>query len=131
MEDAGYSIKGLELCTRYKKNVAEFNGDFLKMKLPNYSFDVITMHDLLEHLVDPFRGLQRCLSLLSFNGILIIDFPNFFKKEGLHHWKINEHLWMFTQDQLQSLLITCGFSILDIYKPIPSKLVFVAEKKVR
>jgi 2-polyprenyl-3-methyl-5-hydroxy-6-metoxy-1,4-benzoquinol methylase len=40
-------------------------------------FDVILFPDVLEHLVDPWKVLERCLGWLKPGGICIISIPNF------------------------------------------------------
>ncbi len=129
MNNWGYcKVKALEFCENYKGHKIDYKGDFLELELRGLRFDVITMHDVLEHLVRPREALDKCYSILENKGILIIDFPDFFHPEGLHHWKYLEHLWMFKKNQLIAILESAGFSILDIKKPIPSKLVFYASK---
>ncbi len=89
------------------------------------SFDLITFHDVFEHLVDPLGDLKLAVSLLKPKGNLIIDFPGFWCEAGKHHWKVIEHLWMFRIEQLTALVIKnteLGFCELTI--PIPSKVVF-------
>ncbi len=120
--------KSLESCENYKGHKIDYRGDFLEIDLSRCRFNVVTMHDVLEHFVDPLKALIKCNKILEDKGILIIDFPDFFHSEGLHHWKYMEHLWMFSEYQLRRLLLECGFSIIDIKKPISSKLVFYAAK---
>lgn len=122
-------VKTLEFCENYKGYTKiDFQGDFLELDLGEAKFDLITMHDILEHFVDPFKALVKCKELLNHNGTLIIDFPNFWIQEGLHHWKKYEHLWMFRKHELEELLLHTGFSVMRIEKPIPSKLVFYATR---
>lgn len=123
-----YCIKELEFCENYEGRFVDYNGDFIQIDLSGLKFDILTMHDVLEHFVDPFEALMRCSEILNQKGILIIDFPDFFHLEGLHHWKKDEHLWMFRKEELEKLLRTCGFDIIKVEKPIPSKLVFYAAR---
>jgi len=124
----GYGVKNLEFCENYKGTKIDYQGDFTFLSFLPKSFDVITMHDVLEHLVDPLGALNKCSWILKNKGILIIDFPDFYNLEGLHHWKKTEHLWFLRGDELQEMLLDCGFSIIQIKKPISSKLVFYATK---
>lgn len=99
-----------------------FTGDY-KDSLFDFQVDVITMHDVLEHFINPLVYLQKAYRGLKSNGGLIIDFPNFWADEGVKHWKLTEHLWFFTVDQLEKLLDHCGFQLNYVDYPIPGKMV--------
>lgn len=53
-------------------------GNFEEIELPDEfeSFDVVLCLDVLEHLVDPWRAVQRIEGLLAAGGILIASIPN-------------------------------------------------------
>jgi 2-polyprenyl-3-methyl-5-hydroxy-6-metoxy-1,4-benzoquinol methylase len=51
-------------------------GDFLGTSLEGRRFDVITMFDLIEHVVDPVAALRRCRALLAPGGLLMLYTPN-------------------------------------------------------
>jgi hypothetical protein len=82
-------------------------------------------HDVVEHVPNVMAFLRKCRKICR--GNLIIDFPDFFCPEGLHHWKPVEHLWYFTRDQLDSVLRQTGFCVHESYKPIPGKFVVIAK----
>lgn len=86
------------------------------------SFDLITMHDVLEHLVDPMSAVGRCAALLSANGLIVIDVPDVWEGDGEHHFK-DEHLWYFTRGSLETMLIGAGLLVATFDRPIPGKLV--------
>jgi len=44
----------------------------------------------------------------------------------LHHWKLVEHLWLWDEAQLQSVLRDAGFEVEESYYPIPSKFTVIA-----
>lgn len=67
------------------------------------SFDVITLNNLLEHVVDPSHTLDLALELLTKNGILIIEVPNDFSnyQNFLKENKfINDDFWVSYPDHL-------------------------------
>src|SRR4051812_46976679 len=105
-----------------------YNGALADVAFPTDDFDVVVMHDVLEHFVRPLEALQEIKRVLKRPGKLIVDFPRFFHESGVHHWKWPEHLWMFTEEQLCSLIAEAGFRITNTYCPIPSKFVVEAEK---
>lgn len=92
-------------------------------------FDVITMHDVLEHVVAPRAFLITACDLLRPGGRLILDWPDFFAPDGAgaHHWRPIQHLWMLTRGQVLELLHETLFDVMEVDRPIPSKLVFYAE----
>ena len=95
---------------------------------PNH-FDVVTMHDSIEHMIDVNSALQKVYSTLKPGGLLILDLPDYYSPSGAHHWKRIEHLWFFTEDQQEKILDNNGFKVYKIANPIPGKLVFYARKK--
>ena len=144
-EDKGYSIldvgssNGAFVDLLRNKRYEAFGVDTSGERVDNYfyyssferfdedfpSFDLITFHDVLEHLVNPLTAIKKASSLLSDKGYLIIDLPDFWIDKGKHHWKKTEHLWMFSQKQLIDLVLkNTNFTDVLIRKPIPSKLVF-------
>lgn len=104
-----------------------YQGALEDVAFPTDRFDVIVMHDVLEHLVRPQQTLEEIKRILRRPGKLIIDFPRFHHESGTHHWKWPEHLWMFTEEQLVRLLEISGFRVTSTSHPIPSKFVVEAE----
>lgn len=100
-----------------------FVGDLADVAFPPASFDVVTVHDVLEHVPDPVEFLGEIARVLRFGGDLILDFPRFFHESGDHHWKTIEHLWMLDENDLSKLLACTGFVVDSIENPIPSKIV--------
>ena len=94
---------------------------------PNH-FDVITMHDSIEHMIDVNSALQKVHTMLKADGQLILDLPDYFSTFGQHHWKYIEHLWFFTEDQFVKVLTNNGFEVTNTTTPIPGKLVFYTRK---
>jgi len=87
-------------------------------------FDLITMHDVLEHMINPKYELGVIKNnLIKTDGMLIIDFPEFYSDHGVHHWKQTEHLWILTMDEVIELVSSSGFKLEDIKHPVSSKFV--------
>ena len=62
---------------REKYGLEITNGDLLDLDFSNPSnFDNITMFHILEHVPDPRRAIEKCHTLLSQGGILVIAVPN-------------------------------------------------------
>lgn len=97
--------------------------DFGSMK-----FNMITMHDSFEHMVEVRKIVSKISFILIKGGYVIIDIPDYFVPAGLHHWRPIQHLWYWNKDQLINFLTEFGLQIINITNPIPGKLVFYAQK---
>jgi 2-polyprenyl-3-methyl-5-hydroxy-6-metoxy-1,4-benzoquinol methylase len=98
-------------------------GPLEEVAFPTADFDYVTIHDVLEHVPDPVAFLAEIRRIVKPGGLLIVDFPRFWHEAGVHHWKLTEHLWMLTGNQLLDLLQKAGFDIEKSNNPIPSKIV--------
>jgi len=108
-----YSDFGIKYATeKFKLNVLHYNDiDALKNK-----FDVITMWHTIEHLNDPDRIIIQLKNLLHNKGILFIETPNvnsiLIKLRGLKSLNLIEHLYHYTPESIQYLLMKHDFKIL-------------------
>jgi 2-polyprenyl-3-methyl-5-hydroxy-6-metoxy-1,4-benzoquinol methylase len=85
-------------------------------------FDVIHMNAVLEHSIFPDKVIEKCHSLLTDNGIMIIEVPNDFnllqkiveKSIGKDKWWVvpKEHINYFNFETLSNLVKKNGFKIL-------------------
>ena len=117
--DPGHDIGDSSVTVR--STIQEY--DFSSLK-----FDIITMHDSLEHMVEVRKIMQKVVGLMNDKAYLIIDIPDYYVPEGLHHWRPVQHLWYWNRDQMIAFLQEFGLSIVKIANPIPGKLVFYAQK---
>jgi SAM-dependent methyltransferase len=110
-------------------NARTFSGTLFDCDFKVGDYDMITMHDLLEHVTDPVKYLNEVHRILKDTGVFIVDFPRFFSEAGKHHWKKIEHLWMLDEQRLKDLLVSCNFQVAAEDRPIPSKIVYYCGKK--
>lgn len=97
-------------------------------------FDLITYHDVFEHVVNPKQELARIRRFLRDGAMLVLDVPDASEVFGpqaraTHHERPEQHLWYFTERTLKQLLWDAGFSIVDVELPIVGKLVVYARKR--
>jgi len=86
-------------------------------QVPDGKFDVITMWDVLEHVLDPRADIRRAGELLLPSGILAINTPDagswWARMLGIR-WQLivpPEHIHLFTKTALNILLEENGFKI--------------------
>jgi ubiquinone/menaquinone biosynthesis C-methylase UbiE len=87
-------------------------------KLPEGGFDVVTMWDVIEHLTDPRRALQRSHRLLKPGGLLVvhtIDIESPFARlmGARWPWLMEMHIYYFSRRTLRAMLEKCGFRVLS------------------
>ena len=110
--------------TFLSKDVSTYQSEIEDINFPTDYFQTVTLHDVLEHIIDPIVFLKEVFRLTSQEGHVIIDFPNFFCEAGQKHWRKTQHLWMFDYKQLAHLLKSVGFTIIKMTEPIPGKIVY-------
>ena len=99
-------------------------GDFLETAFPQGHFDVITMNDSLEHMVDTHAALAKVRSLLKPGGALIVSFPNVRYYQNVrdlvfrNDWQYQDfgildrtHYRFFTSKSAVRTLSECGFKV--------------------
>jgi 2-polyprenyl-3-methyl-5-hydroxy-6-metoxy-1,4-benzoquinol methylase len=104
------------------------------------SFDLITMWDVVEHVVDPLSLLRRARELLKPDGLLVLETQNidsaFARLLGRrwHHFKHQEHIYHFTPATVRQLLDMTGFEVQKVTPRSGGKYVpfeFIAERAER
>ena len=83
-------------------------------------FDVITMFDVIEHLSDPKKVLDRLAMTLADDGLLVIntgDTESFLAKIQGRDWHFfipPQHFFYFSEKTLRTLLAKSGFAVIQI-----------------
>jgi SAM-dependent methyltransferase len=83
------------------------------------SHDVVTMGDVLEHLIDPAAALERIRELLVPEGVVWLALPDagsrVARAMGRRWWSVlPTHVQYFTRRSLATLLARCGFEPLEL-----------------
>ena len=135
MRQCGFDASGLELSpwlveyARTTFDIPMLEGALENQSLPENSFDVIVLMDVLEHLPDPVGTMSKALSLLKPDGLLLIQTPNYrenvsydemraTKEHFLDHLKPLEHLFLFSQRAVLELFKRLGAEHLVFEPPI-------------
>jgi ubiquinone/menaquinone biosynthesis C-methylase UbiE len=86
--------------------------------LPEATFDVVTMWDVIEHLIDPSSALERVHRLLKPSGLAVlhtIDIESLFARlmGARWPWLMEMHVFYFSRRTLRAMLEKCGFQVLS------------------
>lgn len=94
----------------YLIDINTFAEEALQKKL---SFDIITMFDVIEHLVNPIQTLASVKKLLSSKGILVGTVPNGnrFLKDSIETDFPPHHFYRFNKKSLTAILAVSDFSV--------------------
>lgn len=147
MRERGFDAYGVEISPTIARHAIErfgFDtvhvGSLATAPFPERSFDLITMWDVIEHVIEPRALLARAAELLKPGGLLVVETQNidsaFARALGRrwHHYKHAEHIYHFTPASLRRLLGSVGLTV-DVLTPrFGGKYVspaFIAERAAR
>jgi SAM-dependent methyltransferase len=95
-----------------------FVGDILDAPFPRESFDVITCFDVLEHVYEPRRVMEKVTEWLKPGGIFVVQVPNIDSAESRvfgtywHGLELPRHLFHYSPKSLKFLAASAG--LLDV-----------------
>lgn len=119
-----FDITGIEIRPIYAKNVSNrlnipiYSIDFMDFETDDL-FDIIILGDVLEHVPNPSRMLEKTYNLLNKEGVIWISTPNFesafsyIMKDKDPMWRVCEHLNYFSYISLKKTLENTGFKTVD------------------
>lgn len=120
-KNRGWSVQGVEISEHAAAFARkEFGFDVQVAEFSSYepeseTYDLVTMHDVIEHLPDPAGGLMRAHAALKPGGFLFLATPNFASLSARvlgEHWGLIEpdhHFYYFTPTTLDEMLKRTGF----------------------
>jgi SAM-dependent methyltransferase len=123
LKDKGLNAVGLEL----NEKAAQFGREQFDVEIisdPAYKltnrgpFDVVSLFNVFEHLVDPISVLSQIRNLTSRNGLLVLELPYIFTPQaalfrGRWHHYYPEHFWFYDKKSISMLLAKHGFEVLE------------------
>ena len=119
-----FSVFGLEpddaVCRRNKSTII-CETNLLELKKHSPKFDIITLFHVVEHLYQPTETIGELHSLLSEDGLLIVETPNAQDAltslyqcrsfQDFTYW--SHHPYVYSKIALSSLIERCGFKVLS------------------
>jgi 2-polyprenyl-3-methyl-5-hydroxy-6-metoxy-1,4-benzoquinol methylase len=89
-------------------------GDLDQSEFEPASFDVVTMFDVIEHVIDPSDLIKQAIRLLRPGGLIFLYVPNYdsasriLLKEKAHFIWPTHHLTYFTPKTLEAFITSLG-----------------------
>jgi 2-polyprenyl-3-methyl-5-hydroxy-6-metoxy-1,4-benzoquinol methylase len=127
-KESGYSVLGLEPDQDARKVALSENEIELKdlslLHELNQSFDIISMWHVLEHVYNLQMDLDKIVSLVNQDGVLIIAVPNYTSFDAQHYkeywaaYDVPRHLYHFSPKSIIPLIESKG---LKFEKMLPMK----------
>jgi 2-polyprenyl-3-methyl-5-hydroxy-6-metoxy-1,4-benzoquinol methylase len=120
--DGWQDVEGTEVSSpavefaRTVNNLTVHQGDLDSLDLPPGAYDAVTLSDVIEHVSNPFKTIQRAHQLLRSGGVLYMDTPHttsipcFILKQ---RWSVffPWHRMLFTERSMRIALTQAGFQI--------------------
>lgn len=100
-----------------QKGLEVYQGNVTEVDMEQESFDVIRMHNVIEHLKDPQGFLKAANKLLRHGGLLLLSTLNMdsftasFQKEKWKYLNPRYHVHLFSTSNLSLLLNKTGFKV--------------------
>ena len=93
------------------------HGTLATANLPEVSFDVVTLWDVIEHLSDPMAEIRRVYRVLKPGGLMVIhtmDIDSLFARVMGPRWPwlMEMHIYYFSQRTMAAMLRKAGFQVI-------------------
>ncbi len=106
-----------------EKDLEVIEAPFEELDLPGESINCIVSFEVIEHVFSPRDLIQKSMSYLKKNGLLVLKCPNvkgfdfmILGKQKAPNFGL-EHINMFNTQSLAILLEESGFTVLDVTTP--------------
>lgn len=103
------------------------NANFFELEIPENSYDVVTMWDVLEHLNEPNKAIKKAYKILKPGGYIFLQVPqidSFVAKRQKENWTMLsiEHISYFSKETITKFLNSNNFEIIKIKSSFEFKL---------
>jgi SAM-dependent methyltransferase len=136
MKKAGWDVTGIEPNVKARDyGSGRFGINVLSPEqisdLPDHSFDLVTMWQVMEHFHDPFSYATEILRLLKPGGVCLCAMPNCSSFDAEHYrefwaaYDVPRHLWHFTPETYRVFSEKTGFQITGT-RPLPFDVFYIS-----
>lgn len=121
MQSKGWQVTGIEPDDSAKNQALSKGIYVIELSNLKREFDCISLFHVLEHVHDLDTTLNKLISHLSKNGVLVLALPNYQSydaKHYLNHWAgydVPRHLYHFNQKSMFSLAKRFGLNIVSTH----------------
>jgi 2-polyprenyl-3-methyl-5-hydroxy-6-metoxy-1,4-benzoquinol methylase len=127
----GWSVEGLDVSeyaatyARFHLNLSVQNAPVTAACFPEKSFDVITLWEVIEHLLDPVRALQHLSGFVKDDGMLVMGTPNvdsylaMIQGKQWRNWEPPAHLLYFSPGTMNRLFERCSLKMVAHETAVP------------
>jgi 2-polyprenyl-3-methyl-5-hydroxy-6-metoxy-1,4-benzoquinol methylase len=121
---AGWDVEGIDISSyavgkAREKGMKARVGELSAAHYPDGSFDVVTLWDIIEHVMEPSTVLAECERILAPGGLLVVSTPDagspparILRGNWLGFRSIDEHLYFFSRKSLAVMLGAAKFDVL-------------------
>jgi 2-polyprenyl-3-methyl-5-hydroxy-6-metoxy-1,4-benzoquinol methylase len=129
----GFDASGVEiseLMHHYATNdlkLSVVHDNFFNLNLPENNWDIATMWDVLEHINEPEKAVQKVYSMLKPGGYFVLQVPQIdskVAKRQKQNWSMMslEHINYFSKKTVKTLLEKNGFELVKYKSSYELKL---------
>lgn len=129
----GYEVGGIEMSKMSYKYAKEYlklpveEKDLFKYEAKTEYYDIVTMWDVLEHIDDCDKVIEKCFTMLNTGGYLVIQVPqidSYIAVKQKEKWQAMglDHVNYFSKKTITNLLEKKGFEVIKIKSSIEVKL---------
>ena len=98
-------------------NLPVITGNYRSGLFDNGSFDLISINQVLEHVIDPVEFLKDVRNDLAYDGYVYIEVPDildFGYLAPIHDRFLMQHLWVFSKASLTNVCRRAGFEVITV-----------------
>ena len=124
----GFSVTGVEPASKAAQTAQGagfnvFHGLLHEAHFPDMEFDIVTLFELIEHIVDPVALLTECHRILKPGGVIVVNTPNadswtarFMQErwEGFSLVTMGGHISFFSPESMRALARASGLAVASI-----------------
>jgi 2-polyprenyl-3-methyl-5-hydroxy-6-metoxy-1,4-benzoquinol methylase len=127
----GFDASGLEpneatVRAACERGIPLVRGSWRKARC---SRQVITMHDVIEHLTEPIACLRHLRRCLTPDGVLVIETPEWTPERTVDwkHFRPREHVCLYSEPALRELVRRARLETIRVTRPVADKIALYAQ----